>query len=257
MEEKIFYVYRWIAKDLEEVFYVGKGTGNRCNQIACRNEVFKKYYNNYDCEVEIVEYFEDEQDSFKREAELIEYYHKIGQAKASLDNGGKGGCHFVWTDAMREYQSEYNPMKQVEQRQRMSKNNPMQRPDVAEKVSKKVSRAVIIDEIEYLNAHAAGIAFNVSDTTIRTWCTNGKNPAGIICYYKDGITTKRKTGGHHGSTKIGVYVDNIYYSTLKEAATANNFVYTTFAKHLREGKTEFKGHICKYANQQPSQENNQ
>ena len=52
-------------------------------------------------------------------------------------------------------------------------------------------------------------------------------------------------------------IGSTYYPTLKEAAITNNFVYTTFARYLREGKTEFKGHICKYANQQPSQENNQ
>ena len=257
MEEKKYYVYKWIAKDLNEIFYIGKGTGNRCNQIACRNEIFKKYYNNHDCEVQIIEYFDNEQDAFKREAELIKYYHSLGQAKASLDDGGKGGCHFVWTEAMRKYQSEYNPMKKPEQRKRMSENNPMKRPDIIEKVSKQKSRAVIIDGVEYLNAHVASSALNVSDTTIRIWCENGKSPTGIICYYKDGITEKKKTGGHHGSTNIGVYVDNIYYQTLKEAAITNNFVYTTFARYLREGKTEFKGHICKYANQQPSQENNQ
>lgn len=260
MNKKLFYVYKWYIKETNEVFYIGKGTGNRCNQIACRNEVFKKYYNNYDCEVEIVEYFEDEQEAFKKEAELIKYYHEIGQGKASLDNGGKGGCHFIWTDAMREYQSEYNPMKRPEQRERMSNNNPMKNPEIAEKVNAQKRRPVIINGQRYDGVLEASRQLGVCDDTIIRWCKNGYDANGNICRYEDELNKDFPPFVDPNASKsLLVYVDDILFPSIKAAAKYYNFSYVSFSKKLKEnnGQIKYKNHICKYANQQPSQENNQ
>lgn len=236
MEEKLYYVYEWIIKQTGEIFYIGKGTGNRCNQISCRNEVFKKYYYNNDCEVRILEYFENEQDAFNKEAELIQYYHSIGQAKASLDNGGTGGCHFVWTDEMRKYQSEYNPMKRPEQRERMSKNNPMKDPKIAERVAKKNSKPVYIDGVKYPSVTAAANELNHSQQIIIAWCRKGYSPDGKICRYEEDLN--KEFPSFKEATKppqsIGIYIDDNYFITIKAAAQAYNFAYPSFSKKLKE-----------------------
>ena len=108
---KEFYVYKWFNIETNEVFYIGKGSGNRYRTVAKRNKEFLKYYNTHYCDSSIIEFFDNEEDAFKREYELIQEYKLKGEAFANLDNGGKGGCHFVWTDEMREYMSQYNPMK--------------------------------------------------------------------------------------------------------------------------------------------------
>ncbi len=260
MEEKIFYVYRWIAIDINEVFYIGKGTGNRCHQIAGRNEIFKKYYNNYNCEVEIIEYFDKEQDAFAKEAALIKYYHKIGQAKASLDNGGKGGCHFVWTDAMRAYQSEYNPMKRSQQRERMSKNNPMQDPEIAEKVNGQKRRPVVINGQRYIGVLEAARQLHVCEDTVIRWCKKGYDAYGNICRYEDELNKNFPVFINPNTSKsLSIYVDDILFPSIKAAAKYYNFSYVSFSKKLKDnnGQIKYKNHICKYANQQPSQENNQ
>lgn len=41
MENKKYYVYKWYNIDTNEVFYIGKGCGNRSGQVSCRNEILK------------------------------------------------------------------------------------------------------------------------------------------------------------------------------------------------------------------------
>ena len=60
----MFYVYEWYNVDTDEVFYVGKGTGNRYKQTSKRNKKFQQYYENHECAVRIVKYFELEEDAF-------------------------------------------------------------------------------------------------------------------------------------------------------------------------------------------------
>ena len=40
----MFYVYEWYNVNTEEIFYVGKGCGNRYKQVSQRNYKFKEYY---------------------------------------------------------------------------------------------------------------------------------------------------------------------------------------------------------------------
>ena len=111
MEDKKYYVYKWYNVDTNEVFYIGKGCGNRSGQISCRNEIFKEYYNNHNCDVERIEFFNTEEEALQREHELILEYKAKNEAIANLDDGGKGGLSFSWTPEMREYKSIHNPMK--------------------------------------------------------------------------------------------------------------------------------------------------
>ena len=121
----MFYVYEWYNVNTEEIFYIGKGSGNRYKQVSKRNQLFKTYYENNECAVRIVQHFELEQDAFDYEKQRIEELKKANQCSCNVDEGGKGGVNFVWTSEMRKYKSVYNPMKNEEQKERMRKNNPM------------------------------------------------------------------------------------------------------------------------------------
>lgn len=246
--DKYFYVYKWFNTETEEIFYIGKGCRNRYKEISHRNKDFLEYYKNNPCSSSIIEYFDTEEEAFQKEHELILYYKKLGQAKTNLDDGGKGGCHFVWTDQMRDYMSKNNPMKDPKQRQRMSENNPMKNPEIAEKVSKKLRKAVIIDGIEYDGLITASKVFKVTPEAIGYWCRKGKNSKGQICFYKDKKQTKPQVGKP-------VIIDNKYFETIIQASEYLECSSSNLSKALREGKTTYKGHTCKYANQQPSQGN--
>lgn len=85
-----FYVYEWFKVDTLEVFYVGKGTGNRRFELHNRNEYFKNIYNKYDCAVRLVYQSLTNEESCQLEIERIAEMKSIGQAMCNFTNGGTG-----------------------------------------------------------------------------------------------------------------------------------------------------------------------
>lgn len=259
MENK-FYVYKWYNIDNQEVFYIGKGCNGRSNQISQRNRIFKDYYNAHNCAVEKIAYFDNEQEALEKEHQLILEYKTKNQAIANLDDGGRGGLSFVWTQEMREYMSKYNPMKEETQRERMSKNNPMKNPNTAQQVGLKNRRAVIINNIEYSGLVEAAKELKVCTFTIEKWCKQGYDTNGNPCRYADEEQKEYSDFiKQYGTTIIqgkSIIIDGIYYPTIKIGAQAINGTSSGLCYALKNNK-KYKGHICSYANQQPSQENNQ
>lgn len=94
MEENKFYVYIWYYKDTGEVFYVGKGCGNRYKQLSqSRNSYFKNIISSEKENVAVRFYKEHllEQDAFNIEKELIHFYWQKNECKANFHEGGCGG----------------------------------------------------------------------------------------------------------------------------------------------------------------------
>lgn len=85
-----YYVYVWIRKDTNQVFYVGKGHKNRYKDMRMRNRYFLNVVNKVgidNIEIKIIENNLSEEKAFEREIFYIDYYSKI----ASLTNMTKGG----------------------------------------------------------------------------------------------------------------------------------------------------------------------
>lgn len=241
----MFYIYRWFNKKTNEIFYIGKGTKNRYKQVSKRNALFLDYIKNNDCDVEIIEYFENEADAFKKEHELICYYKSIGQCKCNLDNGGKGGCHFIWTSEMRKYFSEYNIMKSQKQRNRMSKNNPMKNPEIAKKVAQRKSRGVIIENRYFSSTKEAGEYYKVCSTEIQHWCKRGYDRNKQPCRYAD---EEQKHFTLKVSNSKKVIIDDMNFPSVKAAANFLGVCSETLIRNMKKSQY-YKGHICKYDNQ--------
>lgn len=75
-----YYVYIWFLVDTKEVFYVGKGSGNRVTSMKDRNKHFRNIRKKCNCDYEIVKYFDNEEDAYNYEKELGIKYKNIGQA---------------------------------------------------------------------------------------------------------------------------------------------------------------------------------
>lgn len=104
MNDKRFYVYEWYDVDSGEVFYVGKGTGNRYRAVNGRNKYFSNYYNKHNCAVRKIKENLLENDAFDMEVNTISKYRSIGQCKCNLSDGGEG-CTFAkgsWNDIYRK-----------------------------------------------------------------------------------------------------------------------------------------------------------
>lgn len=244
-----FYVYEWFNTETGEVFYVGKGSRDRYKDVSKRNALFKEYYNTHSVKVRIVKDKLSEEEAFALEKEVTDKYKRIGQCQCNLAEAGKGGCSFVWTDEMRKYWSEYNPMKQEEQRERMRKHNPMYNPEIAKKTGARHKRAVVIDGVQYDGCVDAAEALGVCEYTVYTWCQRGYNTSGRPCRYAD-EPQKEYTLPKKG--KAVIIDEKYYYETLKEAAQALGANDSSpLCKAIKKGKT-YKGHTCRYANQQPN-----
>lgn len=243
----MFYVYKWFNKNTKEIFYIGKGSKNRYKTIRKRNKLFLEYIKNNECDVEIVQYFENEEEAFKKEYELICHYKKIGQCKCNLDNGGKGGCEFIWTPEMKNYYSKYNVMKTDKQRKRMMENNPMKNPDIAKKVALKQSKPIVIGNQVYENAKKAAKKINVYENAILYWLKRGYSNDYKICYFQGQTNLNIQIKSHACNCK-SVLVDNKKFKTVKSAAEFLGITSNRLIRYLKSNEP-YKGHICKYDNQ--------
>lgn len=82
MIEAKYYVYEWYIEETNEIFYVGKGTGNRVTSMKNRNSYFKNIRKKYNCNYRILKYFQNENDAYNYELKRGLELKEIGQAKA-------------------------------------------------------------------------------------------------------------------------------------------------------------------------------
>jgi len=100
-----YYVYHWIRKDINEPFYVGKGTGNRAGHKKS-NKGWKNITSKVECFWEILKYFDNEQKAYLYEHTLIEEYKKLGYKIINQTEYSKGGGTWAYTDEVKQRQSE-------------------------------------------------------------------------------------------------------------------------------------------------------
>lgn len=83
-----YYVYEWYDEN-NIVFYVGKGCDSRYQSLKSRNKKFKEYIKCHECHSRIIKRYENEDDAYKKEFELIKHYRSINQCFTNIDDGGK------------------------------------------------------------------------------------------------------------------------------------------------------------------------
>ena len=84
-----FYVYVHRRGDNNEIFYIGKGIGNRAWDKTSRNKHWKNVVNKHGYTVEIVQMFDDEDEAYELEKKMIA---EIGLKNLTNElPGGEGG----------------------------------------------------------------------------------------------------------------------------------------------------------------------
>ena len=238
----MFYIYEWFNKNTNEVFYVGKGVYNRY-KVKRRNKFFNEYIKNNDCDVRIIEKYENELMCFKREEKLINQYKMIGQCQCNCVFGGCGGVKTYWTKEMKEKMSKENPMKSKEQRKRMSEKNPMKNPKIAKIVGEKHSKPFYIGNNQFKNLKEASEYYNMAQTTISNWIKNGKNPNGDICYYIKSETKPIIIN----KDPCYILFRNKKFNSIIELSEKENIPYKTIENWLKKGFSS-KGEYIRYSN---------
>lgn len=186
----MFYIYEWYIKDTNEVIYVGKGSKKRYLSKQ-HNNMFKEFLKRFECESRIVEYFENEQDAYKREFDRINELKEKGQCVCNIYDGGNGGGASIknkmtrWTPEEREKYSKNNVMKADKQRDRMKKNNPMKNKEYAMKNGLAHAKPIIIGDKEFKSILEASQFYKCATSSI-WWYLKVGHKGNEKCYYKYG-----------------------------------------------------------------------
>ena len=95
-----FYVYENVRLDINEVFYVGKGTGNRAYQTKGdrRSEHWKRIHNKVGSSVKILAENLDEELAFLVEIERIDQLKRLNKPIINKTIGGEGVSGYKHTD---------------------------------------------------------------------------------------------------------------------------------------------------------------
>lgn len=231
---KKFYVYEWYNIDTNEVFYVGKGCGNRYKITSRRNQFFLEYIKNHNTASRIVRDKLTEEEAFKYEKELTDLYRTQNQCQCCLLDGGYGGYSSVWTQEARDYKSKYNPMKDK---------------DIALKNGAKHKRPVIINGKTYDGTVDAARDLGVWENTVLNWCKRGYDTDGNPCRYAD---EEQKEYTIHKTSSKAILIDGQRFESLREGAKYLGVTDTSPLCKALKANRPYKGHICVYADQQPS-----
>ncbi|MDY5982533.1 MAG: hypothetical protein SPJ17_02360 [Anaeroplasma sp.] len=91
-----FYVYEYVRLDINEPFYVGKGTGDRWRILNnSRNPHFKNIVNKIQVAVVILEDNLEENTAFEYEIFYIELYRDMGYNLTNICDGGEGVTNYI------------------------------------------------------------------------------------------------------------------------------------------------------------------
>ena len=96
-----FYVYVHIKESDGQVFYVGKGSGNRAWDFYSRNAYWKNVKNKHGVRVEVLFSGLEEKQSFELEREVISVFEASGNKLTNLTKGGEGPEGVSFTDQQR------------------------------------------------------------------------------------------------------------------------------------------------------------
>lgn len=144
--ERVYYVYIWYIIETNEVFYVGKGKGERYKTTSNRNKFFKDMYTSHNCDVRKIYENLTEAEAFQKEQEVIKWYRE--NTKFRLTNqtdGGEGSSGWVPPLEFKEKQSKIHKSQWQDEefREKMmairtDENGPYKSQQFREKISQLV-----------------------------------------------------------------------------------------------------------------------
>lgn len=253
MSEKIYYVYRHVRLDKNEVFYVGKGTANSkakshkafYNRAFCssrRNKLWRRIANKTKFIVEIIFQCSSENLAFSKEMEFIKFYGRKNLKNgtlANLEDGGKIASNRVVSKPTRIKMSRNNWVKG-----KFGAMNPFSKKLYCYKADGYFYK-------EYNSMREAEKDLNINDGSI---CSNLKGETQCVKdyvfrrdYNGKKIEINIKPPSHYD--KIIVFCQNsqtvLEYPSVSEASRVLGITIYHITKHLIQG-SKYKNYLFKY-----------
>ena len=104
----MYYTYGHYKADSKELFYIGKGKGNRAHERDSRSDFWRNIVNKHDYTVEIFADWPTEKEAFEHEKFLIECFREL-TVLCNLTNGGDGCSGYVWTEEQKSKLKDRTP----------------------------------------------------------------------------------------------------------------------------------------------------
>lgn len=101
----MFYVYQHLRKDTNVPFYIGKGCKDRAWRKSRNNKGWNNIVNKVGFKVEILKYFDNENEAIKFEHEFIKEYRDKGIELVNQTQYSKGATSYSYTDEVKKKQS--------------------------------------------------------------------------------------------------------------------------------------------------------
>ena len=101
----VFYVYRHLRDDSNEIFYVGKGMGRRAFDKSHRSKFWKNIVAKHGVRVELVKEGITESESIQLEIQTIDEYRRAGIKLINMTDGGDGTTGYSHTEEHRRKMS--------------------------------------------------------------------------------------------------------------------------------------------------------
>ncbi len=138
-----YYVYEYYVVPTGEVFYVGKGSGQRYKALSKRNKFFRDFYRTHECAVRIVKDNMSEEEAYREEYNLIQWYkHNTKYRLTNQTDGGSGSPGLPHTEQSKQLASQRCKERWLDQdfRQNMLKirsdpNGPYKSQEFRDKIS--------------------------------------------------------------------------------------------------------------------------
>lgn len=117
-----FYTYAHYKADTKDIFYIGKGSGNRAFVKYKRSIHWNSIVDKHGLHVEILAKWESEKDALTHEKFLISTFRSMGFSLCNMTEGGDGITSESWTPELRQVLSQSRLGKKLsdETRKRMS-----------------------------------------------------------------------------------------------------------------------------------------
>jgi hypothetical protein len=221
-----YYVYYHIDPRNNQIRYIGKGKGRRAYLLSGRFGYHKNWLNELKQLglkpiIQIVEYFDIEQEAFDKERDLIKSEKEINDKLCNLTNGGEGCAGMKWEEI---YTSNYIKKKKKECKNICNKNSLNQKGKTLEELYGKEKA----DELKKQRSHVGknNPMYGKKRPDLIRFNKKRKGISGL----KHSIATKEKISksnkGKNGKKLLDTNTGVIYNSIIEAAIILNINKYT-------------------------------
>lgn len=149
LEDRRHYTYAHARATTGEIFYIGKGSGRRANDITrSRSAWYKSVVANHGVEVRILRQHMTASEAYAHEIKLIADAIDSGVNLVNMKDGGLGGSGFRHTEESR---------KKISSAQRSVKRTDSWKKNISKSLSGKVREGKTLENIISANKRRAGV----------------------------------------------------------------------------------------------------